>query len=78
MMMIMVLIAIMVIVVIVTTTVIVVVLTAVLRRLIPVLKMMEGIVACIILISKNGSTRSKNTITSITISNVTQSIINHE
>ena len=48
----MVLIAIMVIEEIVTTTVIVVVVTAVLQRSIPVLTIMEGIVAFIILISK--------------------------
>ena len=78
MMIIMVLIAIMVIAVLVTITVIVIVVTAVLQRLIPVLIMMEGIVALMIHFNNYGSTRSNYPIASITTSTVTQSIVNHE
>ena len=77
-MIIMVLIAIMVIVAIVTTTVIVIVATAVLQRLIQVL-IYDGGNSHInhTDFSNYGSTRSHNLISSMTTSNVTQSIINH-
>ena len=78
MMLIMVLIAIMVIVVILTTTVLVIVVTAVLQPVLPVLVMMEGSRINHTDFNNYGSTRSNSPTTSITTSNVTQSIINHE